>query len=296
MFTDSGQYYAILDVDPAFQNGAQALDLLHVAARDGRQIRLSAFAHVEDRSETQTIRHLGQFPVERISFNLEAGLPIGTAVARIHAMEAALGKPAQLQTLFGGAAAEFEASLASQPFLIGAALLVVYIILGILYESFIDPLTILSSLPSAGVGALIALIVFGINLDVMGLIGIILLIGIVKKNAIMMIDFARQAEAEGRSPSDAILEACLVRFRPIMMTTIAAIFGSLPLAIGAGAGGELRRPLGIAIIGGLLLSQALTLYTTPVIHLVLRRLVQGGAGLFGRPAPIPGKSVALPGE
>jgi hydrophobe/amphiphile efflux-1 (HAE1) family protein len=293
IFTDASQYYVILEVDPKFQNGADALDLLHVASKDSRQIRLSAFAHVESRMATTNVTHRGQFPVEKISFNLEPGLSIGEAVARIHRMEGALGKPAGLQTSFDGAAEEFERSLASQPWLIAAATLVVYIVLGILYGSFIHPLTILSSLPSAGVGALLALMVCGLNLDVMGLIGIILLIGIVKKNAIMMVDFALQAERDGLGPRDAILEACLVRFRPIMMTTIAAIFGALPLAIGAGAGGELRRPLGIAIVGGLLVSQALTLYTTPVIHLLLRQGSVRVAGWFRRGLVT---GAAMPGE
>ena len=274
IFTDASEYYAILEVEPKFQSSAEALDLIHVASKDGHQVRLSAFAHFEAKTATTTVTHRGQFPVEKISFNLERGLSIGEAVTRIHKMEAELGKPVALQTSFEGAAEEFENSLASQPWLIAAATLVVYIVLGILYESFIHPLTILSSLPSAGVGALLALMACGSNLDVMGLIGIILLIGIVKKNAIMMVDFAIQAEHEGMGARDAILEACLVRFRPIMMTTIAAVFGSLPLAIGAGAGGELRRPLGIAIVGGLLVSQVLTLYTTPVIHLVLRQATQ----------------------
>jgi multidrug efflux pump len=294
IFTDASQYYAILEVDPKFQSGPEALDLIHVAAKDGKQIRLSAFAHFEQQMATSTVTHRGQFPVEKISFNLQPGLSLGEAVNRIHQMERDLDKPVALQTSFEGAAQEFEDSLASQPWLIAAATLVVYIVLGILYESFIHPLTILSSLPSAGVGALLALMVSGLNLDVMGLIGIILLIGIVKKNAIMMVDFAIQAEQEGRSARDAILEACLVRFRPIMMTTIAAIFGGLPLAIGAGAGGELRRPLGIAIVGGLLVSQVLTLYTTPVIHLVLRQATQRVSAWFRMGVP---KGIAVqPGE
>ena len=294
IFTDASQYYAILEVDPKFQSGAEALDLIHVASRDGRQIRLSAFAHFEPQMATTSVTHLGQFPVEKISFNLAPGLSLGEAVTRVHRMEQEMGKPVALQTSFEGAAQEFEDSLASQPWLIAAATLVVYIVLGVLYESFIHPLTILSSLPSAGLGALVALMLCGANLDVMGLIGIILLIGIVKKNAIMMVDFAIQAEAEGRSPRDAILEACLVRFRPIMMTTIAAIFGAIPLAIGAGAGGELRRPLGIAIVGGLLVSQVLTLYTTPVIHLLLRQATQRVATWFRPGLP---KGIAVqPGE
>ncbi len=272
IFTDAKQYYAILEVDPKFQTSQESLDLIHVAAKDGHQIRLSAIAHFEEQTQTTNVTHHAQFPVERINFTPVPGLSIGEAVKRIHAMEAELGKPPSLQTSFEGTAAEFESSLASQPWLIAAAILVVYIVLGVLYESFIHPITILSSLPSAGLGALLALMLFGLELDVMGLIGIILLIGIVKKNAIMMVDFAIQSEAEGRSPEAAILEAALVRFRPIMMTTMAAIFGALPLAIGAGAGGELRRPLGIAIVGGLCVSQILTLYTVPVIHLALRRL------------------------
>ena len=210
IYTDASQNYAILEVDPQFQTGPASLDLIHVASKNGKQIRLSAFAHVEERTAPTSVAHHGQFPVERISFDLEPGLSIGEAVARIHAVEGELGKPVSLQTSFEGTAQEFEASLGSQPWLIAAAVLVVYIVLGILYESFIHPLTILSSLPSAGVGALLALIACGSNLDVMGLIGIILLIGIVKKNAIMMVDFAILAESAGRNPRDAILEACLV--------------------------------------------------------------------------------------
>ena len=287
IFTDAEQYYAILEVDPKYQSSPESLDLIHVAAKDGHQIRLSAVAHFETQTSTTTVTHHAQFPVERISFSLEPGLSIGEAVQRIHNMEAALGKPVALQTSFEGAAAEFEKSLASQPWLIAAAILVVYIVLGVLYESFIHPITILSSLPSAGLGALLALLLCGLELDVMGLIGIILLIGIVKKNAIMMIDFAIAAEAQGKPPEAAILEACLVRFRPIMMTTVAAIFGALPLAIGAGAGGELRRPLGIAIVGGLMVSQILTLYTVPVIHLVLRRATRNVVLWHGRPLAWP---------
>jgi multidrug efflux pump len=292
IFTDANQYYTILEVDPKFQSSPESLDLIHVAAKDGHQIRLSAVAHFDAQTTTTTVTHHAQFPVERVSFSLEPGLSIGEAVRRIHEMELSLGKPVTLQTSFEGAAAEFEKSLASQPWLIAAAILVVYIVLGVLYESFIHPITILSSLPSAGLGALLALLICGLELDVMGLIGIILLIGIVKKNAIMMVDFAITAEAEGRTPEAAILEASLVRFRPIMMTTVAAIFGALPLAIGAGAGGELRRPLGIAIVGGLMVSQILTLYTVPVIHLVLRQATRNVALWRGMPLAWPSLRLA----
>ena len=291
IYTDANEYYVLMQVDPQFQSDPTSLQSIYVASAAGKQIPLSTFASFENSVAPISINHRGQFPDESLTFNLAPGLSIGEAVDRIHKMESALGKPITLQTSFEGAAQEFEKSLASQPWLIAAATLVVYIVLGVLYESFVHPLTILSSLPSAGVGALLALIACRSNLDVMGLIGIILLIGIVKKNAIMMVDFAIQAEAEGRGPEDAILQACLVRFRPIMMTTIAAIFGALPLALGHGAGSELRRPLGIAIVGGLMVSQMLTLYTTPVIHLALRtgslRLQAFWFQLRGRPAPVP---------
>ena len=272
MFTQLNQYHVVLEVDPAFRDDPDSLKSIYVPGANG-QVPLSAISHFETGAGALSLNHQGQFPAVTISFNLGGRYSLGEAVKAINGAIAEVGMPSSIQAKFQGTARAFEASQANEGWLILAAIITVYIVLGVLYESYIHPITILSTLPSAGVGAILALNVFNMPLGVMALIGIILLIGIVKKNAIMMIDFALEAERkEGKAPQDAIYEACLLRFRPIMMTTFAALFGAVPLALGSGTGSELRRPLGVTIIGGLLFSQVLTLYTTPVVYLWFDRL------------------------
>ncbi|HEY6979567.1 multidrug efflux RND transporter permease subunit [Reyranella sp.] len=284
IYTSSTQYKVVLEVQPEFQSDPTALSRIYVPGNGGVQVPLSTVARFVNRIAPLTISHQGQFPAVTLSFNLAPGVALGQAVEKIKDMQTELKTPITLDGSFQGTAQAFQSSLASTPLLIAAAILAVYIVLGMLYESYVHPITILSALPSAGVGALLALMLFRYDLSVIALIGIILLIGIVKKNAIMMIDFALEAEREqGKSPLEAIHEACLLRFRPIMMTTFAAIGGGLPIAIGQGAGSELRRPLGIAIVGGLLVSQWLTLYTTPVIYLYFDRFAHWLSGKRRRP-------------
>ncbi|MCK4151272.1 MdtB/MuxB family multidrug efflux RND transporter permease subunit [Ralstonia pseudosolanacearum] len=273
IFTQSNQYRVVLEAAPQLQKGPQSLYDLRVASTGGQQVPLGAFATVVEQPGSLVVNHQGQFPSATISFNLARGASLGAAVDAINAAEQAIGLPASMQTSFQGAALAFQSSLSNELWLILAAIITMYIVLGVLYESTIHPVTILSTLPSAGVGALLSLLVSGKDMGIIAIIGIILLIGIVKKNAIMMIDFALEAEREqGMAPRDAIYQACLLRFRPILMTTMAALLGALPLMLGTGVGSELRQPLGITMVGGLLVSQVLTLFTTPVIYLAFDSL------------------------
>jgi multidrug efflux pump len=283
IFTQSNQYRVILEADPASYSSVDSLASIYVPSAGGGQVPLSAIAKVDIETRPLLINHLAQFPATTVSFNLAPGASLGAGVSAIESAERGVGLPNSIRTTFQGAALAFRSNLTNELLLLVAAVLVMYIVLGVLYESFIHPITILSTLPSAGIGALLALMLAGDDLTIIALIGIILLIGIVKKNAILMIDFAVVAERdEGLSPRDAIYKACLLRFRPILMTTVAAIFGALPLMFGTGTGSELRHPLGVSIVGGLLVSQVLTLFTTPVIYLMFDRIAIRLRG----PAPV----------
>ncbi|MBX9647766.1 MAG: efflux RND transporter permease subunit, partial [Xanthobacteraceae bacterium] len=287
IYGQANQYRVVLEALPMYQRDPSILSKLYLPGVAGAQVPLSAVAKLTRTTAPLAISHQAQFPAVSLSFNLARGEALGDAVEAVKAIETRIGMPGSIVGAFGGDAAEFSKSLAGQPWLILAAIVTIYIVLGVLYESYIHPITILSTLPSAGVGAILALMLFGQDLSVIGLIGIILLMGIVKKNAIMMIDFALEAERhKGMTADEAIVQACLLRFRPIMMTTLAALFGALPLAVESGTGAELRFPLGISIIGGLLLSQMLTLYTTPVIYLALDKLNRRIAKAVPEPGPV----------
>jgi multidrug efflux pump len=289
MYEGINQYHVVMEIDPRFQQDPEALNNIYVPSSTGTPVPLSAFSHLGQGNTYLQVNHQGVFPAVTITFNLDPSIPLGDAVVAIQNIERAVGLPSSIHAGFQGTAQAFQDSLATEPLLILAALATVYIVLGILYENYVHPLTILSTLPSAGVGALLAILVTNSQLDIIALIGIILLIGIVKKNAILMIDFAIQAERnEGNSPEQSIYQACLLRFRPIMMTTMAALLGAVPIAISQGNGAEVRRPLGIAICGGLIVSQMLTLYTTPVVYLYLDRFrawASGGKRLHRLDAP-----------
>jgi multidrug efflux pump subunit AcrB len=291
LFTSLNQYFVIMEVNPQFQLGPNALQRIYVRSQTAGMVPLSELVTQQPTVAPLSVNHQGQFPSVTLSFNLKGNAPLGPAVTAINQAMATLHVPPTIQASFQGNAQAFQSSLSSTPILILAALIAVYLILGMLYENIIHPLTIISTLPSAGLGALLILYAFGFGLDVMGIIGIILLIGIVKKNGIMLVDFALEAErTRGLSPEESIHEACRMRFRPILMTTMCALLGGIPLMLGSGTGSELRQPLGYAMVGGLVVSQALTLFTTPVIYIYMEHLVRLVARLRGRsasPATVP---------
>ncbi|HSY28399.1 MAG TPA: efflux RND transporter permease subunit, partial [Burkholderiaceae bacterium] len=292
IYEASNQYHVVMEVSPEYWQRPDTLKGIYVANQLDRLVPLSAFSHFEPTNTTLSVNHQGLFPAMTISFNLPPNVALSDATKAIDNAMAHSGMPSTIHASFQGTAQTFQQSLSSLPLLILAALFTIYIVLGVLYESYVHPITILSTLPSAGVGALLALLLCGMDLSVMAFIGIILLIGLVKKNAIMMIDFALVAQrTEGKAPIDAIRQACLLRFRPIMMTTMAALLGALPLALGTGTGSELRRPLGVTIVGGLIFSQMLTLYTTPVVYLYMDKFrawwKRVWTNLRGRPPEIP---------